>query len=193
MRACCTCSAALVRGKRDSDKQWESRRYCSRACAARAPKASLATRFWSKVRRGEPNACWPWTGSTDGRGYGHLSAYPKGSPLKAPRVAWEIANGPIPDGMLVRHKCDNPPCVNPAHLELGTQKDNTRDTSARGRLNPKSRLNLRHDKALSTSDMEIVVEMRSRGLSLPVIAKRFGVDSSTVGLYLRGKRTPCQS
>lgn len=193
IRVCETCKAPLVRPKSASERQWIAKRFCSQPCKSRAPRASVVDRFWAKVERMGQNECWPWKGTRDKYGYGRLANFPKGSPLKAYRVSWALANGPVPAGVVVRHKCDNPPCVNPTHLELGTQKDNARDTSARGRLNPKSLLNLRHDKALSTVDMEMVVEMRSRGLSLPVIAKRFGVDSSTVGLYLRGKRTPCQS
>jgi hypothetical protein len=65
------------------------------------------------------------------------------SKFKAHRVAWEMFNGPIADGLIVRHKCDNPNCVNPKHLEVGTQKQNMMDASARGRLNPKSLENLR--------------------------------------------------
>ena len=65
------------------------------------------------------------------------------SKFKAHRVSYEMANGPIPDGLIIRHKCDNPNCVNPKHLESGTQKDNMLDASFRGRINPKSLLNLR--------------------------------------------------
>lgn len=63
--------------------------------------------------------------------------------IKAHRVSFEMRYGPISDGLIVRHKCDNPNCVNPNHLEIGTQMDNMLDASSRGRLNPKSLLNLR--------------------------------------------------
>lgn len=75
--------------------------------------------------------CIPWSGALFRDGYGRK--YLKGRYLLAHRWAWEQANGPIPDGLVVRHKCDNPSCVNPDHLELGSQGDNVRDAVERGR------------------------------------------------------------
>lgn len=90
------------------------------------------TRFWAKVDRTDD--CWTWTAATTGSGYGrfgHQNA--RGGWVAAHRFAYELANGPIPDGMFVCHKCDNPPCVNPSHLFLGTHQDNMRDMDAKGR------------------------------------------------------------
>lgn len=75
--------------------------------------------------------CMEWVGSRTGAGYGTLAM--EGGSAYAHRLAWERANGPIPGGLVVRHKCDNPPCVNPDHLEVGTQYDNIHDMIARGR------------------------------------------------------------
>lgn len=91
---------------------------------------SFEERFWRQVDRREPDACWPWTGATI-KGYGH--SHWGREHYYAHRKSWELAFGPIPDGMVVRHRCDNPPCVNPAHLEVGTQADNVADMIARGR------------------------------------------------------------
>lgn len=99
---------------------------------------SLADRFNEKVdRSGGPDACWPWTGSRNDRNYGQIG---RGSDvLKTHRVAYELVNGPIPAAvghhgtMLVLHRCDNPPCCNPAHLRLGTPKANTDDMIAKSR------------------------------------------------------------
>ncbi len=78
------------------------------------------------------SGCLVWTGCNI-HGYGRVTI--GGKLFSSHRVAWEIANGPIPDGQVVRHKCDNPPCVNPEHLELGTYKENSGDMVARGRSN----------------------------------------------------------
>ena len=82
---------------------------------------------------GDPpeNACWEWTGSCRQSGYGQIGVGSK-TP-GAHRVAYEIFVGPVPDGLLVRHTCDNPPCVNPRHLLVGTHQDNSDDKVARAR------------------------------------------------------------
>ena len=90
-----------------------------------------------RLRNGTPpdlpdTECWEWTSYRNRvQGYGRL--HHNGKDHKAHRVSYALANGPIPDGLVVRHKCDNPPCVNPAHLELGTQADNVADRVARSR------------------------------------------------------------
>ncbi len=103
------------------------------------PRVPLVERFWIKVKRGGPDDCWPWQG-TRSNGYGQIAVTHDGRGrrqrrLLAHRVAWELANGKkIPRGLLVRHRCDNPPCCNPQHLLLGTHGDNIADAVARGRL-----------------------------------------------------------
>lgn len=89
-------------------------------------------RFWRKVVKLE-EGCWEWQAARDQDGYG--SVWYKGAQWRAPRVAWLLANPgrQIPHGQVVRHKCDNPPCVNPSHLELGTPRDNDDDRVRRGR------------------------------------------------------------
>jgi hypothetical protein len=96
----------------------------------------MTERFWEKVNKlpGE-DACWEWTGHGDRDGYGRLKNEdrPRGKSVRAHRYSWIIANGPIPNGMGVLHDCDNPACVRPSHLKLGTAADNQRDKSVRRR------------------------------------------------------------
>ena len=80
-----------------------------------------------------PNGCWEWQGScTVSGGYGHMSCGSDG-PIRTHRALWEIVFGSIPDDLCVLHKCDNPPCANPAHLFLGTRAVNNADMRRKGR------------------------------------------------------------
>lgn len=87
-------------------------------------------RFWRRVEKSE--GCWLWTGPLDQYGYGRLTVRDRHA--AAHRVAWALTNGPIPGGLQVLHRCDNPPCVCPDHLFLGTQADNLADAVGKGRL-----------------------------------------------------------
>jgi hypothetical protein len=86
--------------------------------------------FWASAKS-RSIGCWLWSRTTVKGGYGRVR-YGKKS-VVAHRVAWELTNGPVPDGMLVCHACDNPACINPAHLFLGTHKTNAEDRDRKGR------------------------------------------------------------
>jgi HNH endonuclease len=91
----------------------------------------LAARFWSKVLR--TDGCWPWIAHVHKWGYGQFT-YTHGRTRLAHRVAWELTYGPIPDGLFVCHRCDNPACCRPDHLFLGTAADNMADRDRKGRV-----------------------------------------------------------
>lgn len=102
----------------------------------RGPKPKpRAGRFWSKVNiPADPTACWEWQGTKTRKGYGQLGT--AGRAQYAHRVSWELHNGTIPNGLIVCHRCDNPPCVNPTHLFLGSYTDNLKDALAKHRHCP---------------------------------------------------------
>jgi hypothetical protein len=94
---------------------------------------STSERFWSKVAIAGDDDCWTWKASkrSEKTGYGGFEFNKR--TVAAHRMAYELTNGPIPDGLLVRHTCDNRMCCNPRHLLVGTKADNGRDMSERGR------------------------------------------------------------
>lgn len=96
-----------------------------------------ASDIFENVTRITESGCWIWERAVSREGYGKVGQ------LFAHRLAWESKNGPIPPGMYICHRCDVRACINPAHLFLGTPSENMQDCSRKGRLNDKSRLNLR--------------------------------------------------
>lgn len=152
-------------------------------------------RFWSKTQKTE--TCWLWIAATDRKGYGYFSVGPKRSEdgsirntMRAShRVAYEIANGPIPDALWVLHKCDNPRCVNPGHLFLGTSQDNVTDMDQKGRRVSNPMRGSRHANAIldEASVKEIVRRHRERGETQAGLAAEYGVSISTVNHIFTGR------
>lgn len=99
-------------------------------------RASIRRRFNARLpplHQRTPDGCWEWMGARTPLGYGQLSAGHGRPPLYAHRIAYELRHGPIPSRRFICHRCDNPPCVNPAHLFLGDARANHADMTAKGR------------------------------------------------------------
>lgn len=144
-------------------------------------RRSLEERFWEKVNRSAFKGCWLWKGSTFHFGHGQFSVTQDGRRRnkKAHRVAWELTNGPIPDGLMVCHRCDNPPCVRPDHLYLGTAKDNHDDSWNKGR----AFMQLRDDhpfKKLSDEQTLEALCLWEGGAYAREIAEYFGIARGSV-------------
>lgn len=152
---------------------------------------AMIDRFWEKVKKSDN--CWEWTASKNQDGYGNFTKATN-RVVKAHRLSWEIHNGPIPKGMCVLHKCDNPPCVNPNHLFLGTKADNNVDMAAKGRhksqIHPELILKGEECSWAKLSEAN-VLEIRkeySKGTSVKFLAERFEVKPITIYMILQRKR-----
>jgi len=134
---------------------------------------------------GHSDECWPWPGARTSTGYGNIRlGGRKGRNVKAHRLAYELAHGPIPDEMLVCHKCDNPPCCNPAHLFLGTTLDNVRDKISKGR-DTKGETNGR--ARLTDENVTAIRERQAAGESQRHLAHEFGVSEATISRVVNRK------
>ncbi len=150
-----------------------------------AMEAASRPIFWSHVNY--LSDCWEWTGAvTTEWGYGRLRY--SGHDFTAHRCSYEYAYGVIPDGLFVLHKCDNPPCVKPTHLFLGTAKDNTQDMLAKGRAARIGARGMANRTAKLTDST--VIEMReryARGERVADLAAEVGIIDSYARLIIKGK------
>jgi hypothetical protein len=168
-------------------------------------REDVATRFWAKVLRGvEPDACWTWIGAKKetgpGQGYGSFKLKSDTS-RGAHRVSYALFNDVSPGEMKVCHRCDNPPCVNPAHLFLGTQLDNIHDMVAKGRRVAVDQSGENNGAAkLTAEQVERIKRCIVQGESNQCIARRYNVSHSLISRISLGKswgtvplRPPCPS
>jgi hypothetical protein len=136
----------------------------------------VESRFWEKVKKSEDeNGCWEWIGKIVPNGYGKV--YKNCKEMLAHRLSYEITYGEVPEGLFVCHKCDNPPCVRPSHLFLGTNQDNMMDSMIKDRRGRK----LNKQKVLE------ILDMIKSGDNKKVVADIFGITPGTIGDILRGK------
>lgn len=162
-------------------KRATQRRYCSRGCRnkgqALSKYANVESRFWAKVDK--TDTCWLWTGQKPDDRYGGFKLS-NGVQMRAHRFAWEITYGAIPAGMFVCHHCDNPLCVRPDHLFLGTPADNMRDKALKhraarrpGNANPSAKL--------TDADVLAIRHRRAEGELVKTLATEYGLSLSSIG------------
>jgi hypothetical protein len=144
---------------------------------------TITSRIEKNTIRIPEAGCWLWTGSIRGKGYGQLTL-PGRVQVGAHRAAYEVYVGPVPEGMYVLHKCDVPLCCNPAHLFIGTPKDNMQDCVEKGRLRP-GRVGA--PRKVSDEQRITIAELRSQGMLQRQIAQQFGITQVRVSQLLRAQ------
>jgi hypothetical protein len=150
--------------------------------------------FWERVDKS--GDCWLWTGSKNKSGYGSVLAF--GRTMTTHRVSWALTYGDIPDGLFVCHHCDNPPCVNPDHLFLGTHQDNMDDAMSKGRMvfpyETRSRVarfpgELNPSAKLTESDVLLIKELSATTeITRKQLAEKFGVSRDAIRDVIVGRR-----
>ena len=135
------------------------------------------TRFWRYVNK--TDGCWVWIGGRRNGRYGDFAVGHPNKHMLAHRFSWTLHNGPVPTGLHVLHKCDNPPCVNPDHLFLGTAADNARDKVSKGR---QSRVQgeRHHNAKLCVSKVQDIRRECATGTTQREAAKKYGVSQRLV-------------
>jgi hypothetical protein len=157
-----------------------------------ASKTPPEIRFWRKVQRGQPDQCWPWLGDKTSKGYGRFVPYPKHrdengvrpNPQMAHRLVLMYSGITIEPGMEVCHRCDNPSCVNPDHLFVGSHADNMADMRSKGRAaQPKGELH--GESKLTTKDVVAIRTMYRPGVvSHLQLARLFGVSKRLIQMVI---------
>lgn len=150
-------------------------------------KTPLMQRFWTKVQIPEtPDGCWLWTASTNTSGYGQI-INDFGKMKLASHISYEIYNGAIPDRLQVLHTCDNPLCVNPNHLWLGTHADNMQDRHDKGRDSMRKGHPSHPHRKMTKENIQRAKELYQNGMTQKEIAILMGVHKMTINRAIAGK------
>ncbi len=179
--------------------KWKTTKYCSRGCKVAASvgreahnkgvKEDIKIRFLRHVKKNVgPKKCWEWQGSSGGKGYGYFQV--DGIKMLAHRVSFKIFKGGIPEGsgfhgFCVCHKCDNPSCVRPVHLFLGTHLVNMKDRDQKGRRAPANGAN--HGMAKLQEREVIEIRRMAETFTQKELAKMFAASVSTVSMIINRK------
>lgn len=148
------------------------------------PSGPVDERFWSKVDVRDNGECWPWSGYRNKEGYGTF--YFDNTMRKAHRVSYILKHGSIPDGKLIMHTCDNPSCVNPAHLRPGTNKENAQDRASKGRGFDNRGEHSHRTKLKDRHIPTIRRLLKDTGLKQKEIGKLYGISANAVGFINQG-------
>lgn len=161
---------------------------CSKNCASSLPRPAhhdprrIEARFWNQVEKLE-NGCWVWKPSQERKKYGQFYVHNK--PVATHRFSYELHNGQIEEGMYVCHHCDNPPCVNPSHLFLGTSEENAQDMQDKGRKAIGERTG---GAKLQPSQVLKIRELYASGnYGVVQLAGMFGVDFTNISMITTRK------
>lgn len=180
--ACKFCGKELIRTQRDVDRNRHL--FCSLSCRSKARAVSPEERFKRFVGPQLDNGCIPWLGGKTPQGYGKF--YPPGY---AHRMAYILANGPIPDSLNVLHRCDNPCCINPDHMFLGTIADNNADRVAKGRT-PQG--DSSSGRKLTSQDVVVIRARYDNGEPVAAISKDYpSVILNTIWLIATRRTWKC--
>ena len=144
----------------------------------RSPKGTpWEERFWSKVDRRGQDECWEWTACCNHLGYGTLKI--DGEAVLVHRLAYKPHYGDIPDGLCICHHCDNPPCVNPGHLFLGTYADNNNDAAIKGRTTIAPGEQNRNAKFTKT-DIRAIRKLYANGQRAASLARQYSMSPTNI-------------
>ena len=161
--------------------------YCSSKCtnraesirAGRTPLESEEVRFWSKVDVRDAESCWEWKASRSTHGYGRFGRGGRaGGMVTASRMAYELTHGPIPAGVHIRHRCNNPPCCNPEHLTPGSHDDNMRDMAVSERSSTTK---------LTAAEVLSIRREYADGAQQRTLAAEHGVSQSNIAMVVSGR------
>lgn len=158
--------------------------YCCKAHSNASRKKSLYDRLDALCIPGQPEECWAFTGCRDRDGYGVITGDDRRHQLRVSRLIYERAYGPVPHGLHVLHTCDNPPCWNPAHLRLGTNRDNINDKVSKGRQARGAAIGRQR---LTEEDVRAIRNSLAYGVPLVELAKRYSVTDGAIWMIQHGR------
>lgn len=146
--------------------------------------------FWSHVTPISPNECWEWNGPRLKNGYGQMYVKVNGKwkNTMTHRLSWEIHYGEIPSGKVIMHKCDNPACVNPNHLSVGTHLDNIIDKVRKGRQRHRAHIGTEHGMSkLNDANVKWIYQEYAKGVTIASMARALNVSESAIRNVIKGR------